>query len=269
MRLGFRFWLFVAVIGGVFVSRLMTEHPQPAGSAASPSDAGDGRAPPPALGAYALDTTRSSWPPIDPAVAEAPAPNPFAVNYYIVLDGSGSMLKSQCSGGRRKIEAAVAALDGFVRHVRPEHNLGLAVFDGQGLSERVALAEGNGPQITAALAQVVASGATPLRSAIGLGFDRLTRQARRQLGYGEYHLVVVTDGHPDPADEDPTPIVDTLLKESPVLLHTVGFCIGTDHVLNQQGRVFYAAADSPEQLRSGLEAVLAEAPSFDVSRFNQ
>jgi hypothetical protein len=95
----------------------------------------------------------------------------------------------------------------------------------------------------------------------------LTDQARSQLGYGEYHLVVVTDGEPDPDSEDPTPVVEEILEQSPVVLHTVGFCIDDDHVLNQRGRTFYAAATNPRELREGLQAVLAEADTFDATQF--
>ena len=55
------------------------------------------------------------------------------------------------------------------------------------------------------------------------------RRAQRiaQLGYGEYHLVVVTDG--EATGEDPTRRRRTDPdRESPVVLHTIGFCIGDE-----------------------------------------
>jgi hypothetical protein len=59
-----------------------------------------------------------------------------------------------------------------------------------------------------------------------------------------------------------------MLAETPIVVHTIGFCIGEDHVLNQPGRTFYLAADSREDLERGLDSVLAEAPSFDVAAFS-
>jgi Ca-activated chloride channel family protein len=53
-----------------------------------------------------------------------------------------------------------------------------------------------------------------------------------------------------------------------VVVHTVGFCIDEDHVLNQPGRTYYTAASNPDELRQGLQAVLAEAPNFDATKFN-
>lgn len=217
---------------------------------------------------YALDTTRSSWPPLgEGSQTQSSGGSANAANYYVVLDASGSMQRSECSGNVSKIEAAVAALNTFIEGIPADAHLGLGVFDGAGLTERVPLGEKNRDSVRASLAAVRADGGTPLHSAIALGFERLTDQGRRQLGYGEYHLVLVTDGHADPKSEDPTSIVNRILMESPVLLHTIGFCIGPNHVLNQPGRAFYVAADSPEQLKQGLDSVLAEAPAFDVSRF--
>lgn len=219
-------------------------------------------------GVYAASAARDDWPPLragdDGAVGAQPS---TTSNYYVVLDGSGSMRRVDCSGGERKIKVAVAALSRFVDAVPAQANLGLAVFDDAGLSERVALGVNNRDAVQQALRQVEVDGGTPLKSSIELGYDRLTEQARRQLGYGDYHLVLVTDGYPDPAREDPTDAVTTLLQRSPVVLHTIGFCLGQEHVLNQPGRVYYTAADSPEQLSQGLGSVLAEAPSFDLGQF--
>jgi Mg-chelatase subunit ChlD len=207
----------------------------------------------------------AAWPPLRDGVASAGPSGDF--NYYIVLDGSGSMLGHECGDGSTKMEAAVRAVRGFIDATPATANVGLAAFDRRGISERVALGVGNREALTAALQQIQAGSNTPLNSGIRIGYDKLTDQARAQLGYGEYHLVVVTDGRPDPSSEDPTPVVQEILRESPVVLHTVGFCIDSSHVLNQQGRTYYASATNPQELQASLQAVLAEAPTFDVARF--
>jgi hypothetical protein len=91
-------------------------------------------------------------------------------------------------------------------------------------------------------------------------------RAAAQLGYGEYHLVVVTDGEANQG-EDPRAIVDVITRKSPIVVHTIGFCIGQNHSLNQPGKTVYRAADNPEDLERGLAEVLAEAPSFDAQSF--
>jgi hypothetical protein len=219
----------------------------------------------------------------DPAPANRPANTPQArpplrdgdaaaipgsdINYYVVFDGSGSMGSVECGDGKPKLVAAVRAVSDFVAAAPATANIGLAAFDRGGVSERVALGAGNRDMLATALQAIRAGGATPLRTGIRGGYDRLTDQARRQLGYGEYHLIVVTDGKPEPASEDPTPVVREILRDSPVVLHTVGFCIDSSHVLNQPGRTFYSAATNPQELQQSLQAVLAEAPTFDVTRF--
>lgn len=220
--------------------------------------------------AYALDIQRTTWPSLveggnaTPATAAATA----TANYYVVLDGSGSMKSKDCGGGTSRIEAAVDAMKQFFSTVPADANVGLAAFDRHAISERVPLGTGNRDALNAALERVDAGSDTPLLSAMKIGYEKLTAQARLQLGYGEYHLVVVTDGKPDPRSEDPSPIVKRILAESPVVLHTVGFCIDEDHVLNQPSRMYYASATNPQQLQKSLQAVLAEAPAFDAKSFH-
>jgi len=207
------------------------------------------------------------WPGLDPnAPPVALAEDLLAVNYYVILDGSGSMKGNECAGSQSKARAAKDALADFVQAMPSDVNVGLLAFDGQGISERLPLGVRDVEAFRRSVAGVGAELDTPLQSALTEGYRALTKQARSQLGYGEYNLVIVTDGEAS-RGEDPTPIVRQILRESPVLIHTIGFCIDERHVLNQAGRTIYRGADNPEELRAGLGAVLAEAPSFDVSEF--
>ncbi len=211
---------------------------------------------------YALNPY-NTWP---PGEAGEVADNLFAANYYVVLDASGSMNETSCAEGNRKIEVAKAALAAFARSLPQDANLGLAAFDQSGLSERLALGRDNRDHFGRAVQQVQADANTPLRSAVELAYAKLEAQGRRQLGYGEYHLVVVTDGLASDG-QDPTAATNRMLSLSPLVLHTIGFCIGEQHPLNQPGRTYYRSANNPQALQQGLGTVLAEAPSFAVSRF--
>ena len=255
--------LVLAAVGfGVFFW-LSEEAPSPVAPPAPAITAGSSV---PDQPGYALNP-RNSWPPRAGEAGTGLAPDRFALNYFVVLDGSGSMSETECSEGKRKIEVARTALASFADSVPDQANLGLAVFDGRGLSERLALGAGNRDAFRQAVAAVKVNASTPLRSAMELAYDRLLEQGRRQLGYGEYHLVVVTDGHASKG-EDPTPAVNRILAESPVVVHTIGFCIGERHSLNQPGRTYYRSANNPEALRQGLETELAEAPDFSVTQFS-
>lgn len=187
-------------------------------------------------------------------------------NFYVVLDGSGSMFERKCSGDVNKAEAAKAALKTFAQTVPADANLGLLVFDRRGIHERLSLGVQNREQFFQELDQLDVGGGTPLRTAMDLGRKKIEAQAQRQLGYGEYQLVVVTDGEAS-SGELPSRVVANMISQTPIVINTIGFCIGTNHSLNQPGKTIYKAANNPQELTQGLESVLAESESFDVSDF--
>jgi uncharacterized protein YegL len=208
-----------------------------------------------------------AWPPAPQGEVKL-ADNLLAANYYVVFDGSGSMLDSQCSGSQTKLAAAKDALKEFAVSVPADANLGLLAFTDGRIHELTPLAPGNRRQFAEAVQTVAASGDTPLKDAVSAGYARLEEQAVRQLGYGRYVLVVVTDGYASPGQE-PAAKVSWMLERTPVELHTIGFCIGENHSLNMPGRTVYKAADNPAALRQGLADVLAEAETFDAAAFEQ
>jgi len=213
-----------------------------------------------------IENKTPQWPYLtdDPVALAA---NPLQKNFYVVFDGSGSMQASGCAGGNSKAVAAKKALENFAAAVPASANMGMLAFDNSGVGERVPLGTNNRKQFIAALKAVIPAGNTPLQTSIKQAFDKLTLQGKSQLGYGEYHLVVVTDGEAS-ADEDPSDVVSEILDHSPVIIHTIGFCIGNRHSLNQKGRILYKSANDPASLQQGLEGVLAEAPAFSVGDFN-
>ena len=175
-------------------------------------------------------------------------------NIYLIFDCSGSMVG-------RKIAAAKEAINQFGKSIPEDTGLGLAIFDGHGLSERLPLGVNNRKEFFAVVNAASADGGTPLSEAVKIGYESLKAQARRQLGYGEYHLVIVTDGEAN-MGYDHTDMVNLILRESPVVIHTIGFEIGPEHSLNQPGRTIYKDAQSPKDLEEGLQSVMAEADTY-------
>jgi len=189
-----------------------------------------------------------------------------AKNYYVVVDGSGSMAETGCSFGRRKMSVAKEALTRFIDKIPSTENIGLYVFDGYGSREVVPIGSTQHENIKSQVDAIRAGGGTPLGQAVDVGKKALTQQGKRQLGYGEYHLVVITDGKA--SDSSVLNMrVRSLLSETPITVHTIGFCIKSNHTLNQPGYTVYRAADNQQALDSGLDMVLAEAETFDVSAF--
>jgi Ca-activated chloride channel family protein len=218
--------------------------------------------PPPAY--FALRPADNNWP--SGMEGQPLSANLSAGNFYVILDGSGSMAGTECAQGKSKMEVAKQAVARFIEQIPAAANIGLFAFDQAGVSERVPLGANNRDSLDTHIKHLNPGGGTPLATAITYGYHALNKQAASQLGYGEYHLVVVTDGIASP-NEDPSQIVQTALEQSPVMLHTVGFCINEQHPLNQPGLVGYTAANSPAELLQGLQGVLAEAQDFSADNF--
>jgi len=186
-------------------------------------------------------------------------------NFYFIIDGSGSM-KDPCAGDKeftRKVDGAKWAVGEFLRQVPADVNLGLWVFDQRGMGERVALGPENRAAFSQAVEAIEAGGATPLADAIRAGVERLIAQYQRQLGYGEFRLVIVTDGIAEGIEE-----AADLASSYGFPIYTIGFCIDVYHPLRHLS-VSYRAADSAADLQAGLEAAVAEIETFDATSFQK
>lgn len=208
----------------------------------------------------------NSWPKRPEESALPVADDLTASNYYVVMDASGSMFNAECSEGRRKLDVAKEALSSFFQQLPSTANVGMFAFDKHDASERLSLGSYAPEYVSGVANSLVAGGGTPLLTGIQVGMRALSVQAMKQLGYGEYHLVVVTDGVATSGYE-PTSAVNELLADTPIVVHTIGFCIDDSHSLNRPGLTLYESANDPQSLLTGLEAVLAEAPDFQVGAF--
>ena len=211
---------------------------------------------------------KGSWPFInDEQDAKAiVSDNLLSKNYYVLVDGSGSMRVSRCSGNLSKMDAAKNALMAFGESVPAGANLGLSTFDKNGVRELMPLQQFNKKTFDTQVNSIEEGGGTPLKTSITDAYKQLTAQAKKQLGYGEYNLVIVTDGQAS-SSENPTSIVEKIIDESPVIIHTIGFCIGSDHALNKPDRVLYNQADNTAELEKGLQSVTAESEAFIITDF--
>lgn len=214
----------------------------------------------------------ASWPPLDPNDPKGEklvlAENPLADNYYLVVDFSSSMNERACNSDESKADVVKRVLPEFILSIPSQTNIGLLVFDNEGVKERVPIdsVQKNRKNIFEFIKNAKPSNGTPLSTAVQKGYEKLVEQARRQHGYGRYRLVIITDGEAN-MGYNPKNQVDYISTNSPVIIDTIGFCIGKKHSLNQPGKTIYREASSPEALRAGLKEVLAEAPNFDMKTF--
>lgn len=188
-------------------------------------------------------------------------------NLYLVFDGSGSMGEGSCAGKfSNRVEAAKWAAKEFVtRYVAEGARMGLLVFDAGGAHERAALAKNNRALILAAVDGVRGGGGTPLNWAIKEATDVLVQQRVMQLGYGEFAIIVITDGQATDGDGGAREGVKYALGHQ-IPFHTLGYCLPKDHPLAADS-LTYRTANSPEELLTGLQETQAEVPYFDSSTF--
>jgi hypothetical protein len=188
-------------------------------------------------------------------------------NFYFIMDGSGSMRERttrDCGGDQQfpdKMTGARWAIKTFMEQVPEDVNIGLYVFDRIAKREVVSLGSGNRSQFLQAIDDIDAGGGTPLARAIRFGTDRLVDMYRQQLGYGEFRLVVVTDGKAEAIPE-----AALYAAKYGIPIYTIGLCVGQNHPLRQFS-VSYRAADNFSDLSKGLQDTLAEIPSFDITEF--
>ena len=224
--------------------------------------------PPPIIMMYAEQPLRNDWPPLpDSGNNFSDSIDLLKNNYYVILDASARMAKSECNGDRNNLDDAIDALSTFVDAVPTNANIGVSVFNNNRIMEIMPL-QSEVSLNTAMLSQMVAAGATPLRSAIHHAYAEMVSQGERQLGYGEYHVVVISGGMATEG-EDPASVIRRMLLESPVNFHTVGLCSGSDISLDQPGYISYRAVDNLMSLKQSLSEVLAEAPSFTLDVFQE
>jgi hypothetical protein len=188
-------------------------------------------------------------------------------NFYFIMDGSGSMRERttrNCGGDqkfRSKMAGAQWAIKKFLEFVPDDVNIGLYIFDQNGQREVVSLGTGNRDLFINAVNRINAASGTPLAQAIRYGTDKLVEQYKRQLGYGEFRLVVITDG-----EAAGIPEAALYAARFGVPIYAIGLCVGQDHPLRKYS-VSYRAADNFADLSQGLQDTLAELPDFDVTEF--
>jgi Ca-activated chloride channel family protein len=202
----------------------------------------------------------------EPAQAEAKGEASLTRNFYFVFDGSGSMAQA-CGGDRvSKIVGAKQALTQFMAVVPTNCNLGLYVFDARGVREAVPLGPDNRGQFLDAVASIRPANGTPLGEAIEFAVRRLAAQRDKQLGYGDFRLVVVTDGEAN--GRVPLSQATRFAQSNGIPIYTIGLCIGHDHALRKSS-VSYRGANSIADLQKGLEETLGETAVFDAATFDE
>ena len=206
-------------------------------------------------------------------ISETPYKNDtdlLARTYMVVMDGSGSMDwdgRDQCPQIRTsRIGVAQKAIKVFADTFKDTDKIGMVEFTNGTPKYSLEFGYNQSATFVKKVNQISPNGGTPLRSAISLAFDELRKEGSRKKGHGEYHLVIVTDGDPSSSAEDPASLVRAIAKDSPIQIHTIGFCLKPGHPLNQPFLNYYQA-DNADSLTRSLQSVLAESKTFSNTDF--
>jgi hypothetical protein len=162
-----------------------------------------------------------------------------------------------------RIRAAKTAATELVNKLPPEVAIGLYVFDADGEGERVPLGLNNREKVLAQIQGIQAGSGTPLGAACVSGTQTLAAKRAMQLGYGEFRLIVLTDGEASDSLKPFARKMQSLLDQGESIpLYTIGFQLAGDHALRKWS-VFYQNAQNLEELKKALADATAELESFD------
>lgn len=178
-------------------------------------------------------------------------------NVVIILDASGSMDARMRGTSMRKIDAAKSALKEVMKRVPETTHIGLLVFSGRsrGRDWSYPLGPRDKARLDSAIGAARPSGGTPLGRYIKKGADRLLEERRKQLGYGTYRLLVVTDGEADDVSlvEKYTP--DVVARG--ITVDVIGVDMNARHTLATKVHS-YRSANDPSSLKKAIAEVFAE-----------
>jgi Ca-activated chloride channel homolog len=222
-----------------------------------------GSQPAPATQQQAQAVQEEKWPGAPESHRDVVA-NKLARNMLVLIDTSTSMeAVDRCTGGKLdRLAVAKVGLSEFVQVVKDEDNIGLVEFNsGNWVHVELAPAADTRDVFNQKVNELTHRGSTSMANAFAKGFAVLTKQAKRQLGLGEYYLVVVTDGAPN-AGQDPSGWVEEIKAKTPIIIYTIGFCLGKGHVLNQDGTI-YVEANSPAELSKALADIAVESEDYE------
>ena len=186
--------------------------------------------------------------------------NLYARNIVIVFDASLSMEENISTGSGRiqKITAAKNAVRKVVAALPPNTNVGLFVFGNVRNYNPVPIGPKNDALISDAIAGIGASGGTPLGEYIQMAADQLLVQREKNLGYGWYQLIVVTDGEAN--NKSLMDKVATEVLRRGLAMDVIGVGMTNTHSLAKRS-TSYRAANDTAALDKALEEVTAETGS--------
>lgn len=171
-------------------------------------------------------------------------------NVIVVVDDSGSMLDRMKSGTSR-IQAAKQALRVVLSNLPADAQAGVLALN-QGWILPLQSVDRN--QLSHQIDRLDAGGGTPLGSCFKMAADELLTLRGKQI-YGDYRLLVVTDGEANDRGKLDAALADVLSRG--ITVDVIGVDMQADHSLATRVHN-YRRADDPSSLEQAIAASLAE-----------
>jgi uncharacterized protein with von Willebrand factor type A (vWA) domain len=190
-----------------------------------------------------------------------------ASNFYFLFDMSGSM-NDNCSG-ERKIDGAKEAVARFMKNIPDDVNIGLMVFGTRtpdGYEEVLPLGAGNKEKFLEIINSLQPTSQTPLGEALTAGVGKIIEQYKKQLGYGIYRIIIITDGEQTGIGLKEPCLY--LSRHGFIGLYSIGLCMKKSHTLKKYS-LSYRDANNYEELEQALVDATAESDIFDATLFDE
>lgn len=192
------------------------------------------------------------------AIGMVSSPLAFAAqNVVVVVDDSGSMDEPMRKLGVRRIDAAKEALRIVLAKLSSDAQIGIVALNNGWI---LPLQQIDRSQVDAQIARIEAMGGTPLGAVLKAGMDELLKKRADQI-YGDYRLLVVTDGEANDQDFLLSILPDVMARG--VTVDVIGVDMQSDHSLATEVHS-YRRADDPDSLQVAISEALAEAEETDM-----
>lgn len=179
-------------------------------------------------------------------------------NIIVILDASGSMRdKFRADQTKSKMDAAKEALREVLAKVPEDTHIGLLVFSGENIANEwvYPLGPKDTDRLMAAIDVPQPGGGTPLGRYMRVGANRLLEQREKQYNYGNYRLLIVTDG--EATDKAKVARYTPEILNRQIRVDVIGVDMKTDHNLAKDADS-YRKADNPGELVAAVSQILAE-----------
>jgi uncharacterized protein with von Willebrand factor type A (vWA) domain len=154
-------------------------------------------------------------------------------------------------------------------NVPDDVNIGLMLIGtdtGDDFAETLPLGPGNKEEFLDIISGLQPRGKTPLGEAIRMSVDKVVEQYKKQLGYGTYRIIIITDGEQTGIRlKEPC---NYLAQHGFIGLYSIGLCMKSAHTLKNYS-LSYRDANNYEELEQALVEATAESDVFDPALFEE